>query len=168
MATHSSILAWRIPWMEKPGGLQSTGVAKSRTRLSDFTLTFWTWRRLIMERNSHVPVLSLGRWKQNDRLLTLTHKPEPGPWGGPRVPWEGSSMRRCWSVAGEGPPPCGPHSAVIISPTGVVSTHVSELSARISQMASSGGTWAHGEWSKPKRVVGGSAWLRPALKENIT
>ena len=25
MATHSSILAWKIPWMEKPGGLQSTG-----------------------------------------------------------------------------------------------------------------------------------------------
>ena len=25
MATHSSILAWRIPWMEEPGGLQTTG-----------------------------------------------------------------------------------------------------------------------------------------------
>ena len=25
MATHSSILAWRIPWTEKPGGLQSLG-----------------------------------------------------------------------------------------------------------------------------------------------
>ena len=25
MATHSSILAWRIPWAEKPGGLQSMG-----------------------------------------------------------------------------------------------------------------------------------------------
>ena len=25
MATHSSILAWRIPWMEETGGLQSTG-----------------------------------------------------------------------------------------------------------------------------------------------
>ena len=25
MATHSSVLAWRIPWMEKPGGLQSMG-----------------------------------------------------------------------------------------------------------------------------------------------
>ena len=25
MATHSSILAWIIPWMEEPGGLQSTG-----------------------------------------------------------------------------------------------------------------------------------------------
>ena len=24
-ATHSSILAWKIPWTEKPGGLQSTG-----------------------------------------------------------------------------------------------------------------------------------------------
>ena len=25
MATHSSILAWKIPWMEEPGGLQSIG-----------------------------------------------------------------------------------------------------------------------------------------------
>ena len=29
MATHSSILAWRIPWTEKPDGLQSIGVAES-------------------------------------------------------------------------------------------------------------------------------------------
>ena len=27
-ATHSSILAWRIPWTEEPGGLQSMGVAR--------------------------------------------------------------------------------------------------------------------------------------------
>ena len=26
MATHSTILAWRIPWMEEPGGLQSKGL----------------------------------------------------------------------------------------------------------------------------------------------
>ena len=31
MATHSSILAWRIPWTEEPGGLQSHGVEKSWT-----------------------------------------------------------------------------------------------------------------------------------------
>ena len=31
MATHSSILAWEIPWTEKPGGLQSRGSQKSRT-----------------------------------------------------------------------------------------------------------------------------------------
>ena len=32
MATHSSILAWRLPWTEEPGGLQSTG-RQSQTRL---------------------------------------------------------------------------------------------------------------------------------------
>ena len=31
MVTHSSILAWRIPWTEEPGGLQSMGVTKSQT-----------------------------------------------------------------------------------------------------------------------------------------
>ena len=31
MATHSSILAWRIPWTEESGGLQSMGITKSRT-----------------------------------------------------------------------------------------------------------------------------------------
>ena len=32
MATHSNILAWRIPWTEEPGGLQSIGF-QSRTRV---------------------------------------------------------------------------------------------------------------------------------------
>ena len=41
MATHSSILAWKIPWTEEPNGLLTVhGVTKSRTRLSDFTFTF--------------------------------------------------------------------------------------------------------------------------------
>ena len=31
MATHSSTLAWRIPWTEEPGGLQSTGGKESDT-----------------------------------------------------------------------------------------------------------------------------------------
>ena len=39
LATHSSILAWRIPWMEKPGGLQSMG-SQSLTGLRDFTFAF--------------------------------------------------------------------------------------------------------------------------------
>ena len=33
MATHSSILAWRIPWTDKPGGLQFIGSQKSQTWL---------------------------------------------------------------------------------------------------------------------------------------
>ena len=36
MATHSSILAWKIPWTEEPGRLQSMG-SQSHTQLSDFT-----------------------------------------------------------------------------------------------------------------------------------
>ena len=37
MATHSSILAWKIPWMEEPDRLRSMGVTKSWTQPSDFT-----------------------------------------------------------------------------------------------------------------------------------
>ena len=38
MATHSSTLAWKLPWMEEPGRLQSMG-SLSWTRLSNFTFT---------------------------------------------------------------------------------------------------------------------------------
>ena len=40
MAPHSSTLAWKIPWTEEPGGAIVHGVAKSRTRVGDFTFTF--------------------------------------------------------------------------------------------------------------------------------
>ena len=39
MAPHSSTLAWKIPWTEEPGGLQSMG-SLNRARLSNFTLIF--------------------------------------------------------------------------------------------------------------------------------
>ena len=39
MATHSSILIWEIPWTEEPGVLQSIGLQKSRTWLSNSTAT---------------------------------------------------------------------------------------------------------------------------------
>ena len=37
MGTHSSILAWRVPWTEKPGRLLSKGSQKSQTRLTNHT-----------------------------------------------------------------------------------------------------------------------------------
>ena len=37
MATHSSILAWKIPWAEEPGGLPSMGL-QSQTQLSSHTV----------------------------------------------------------------------------------------------------------------------------------
>ena len=49
MATHSSILAWRIPWMEEHGGPQSTGRKESDTteRLHLYTFTPMLFLRLI-------------------------------------------------------------------------------------------------------------------------
>ena len=59
MATCSSILAWKIPWVEEPGRLQSMGLAKSRTRLSDFPFTFH-FHALEKEMATHSSVLA---WK---------------------------------------------------------------------------------------------------------
>ena len=56
MAPHSSTLAWRIPWMEKPGGLQPMG-SLSQTRLSDFTFTF-RFHALEKETATHSSVLA--------------------------------------------------------------------------------------------------------------
>ena len=56
MAPHSSILAWKIPWMEEPGGLQSMG-SRSRTRLSNFTFTFHS-HALEKEMATHSGVLA--------------------------------------------------------------------------------------------------------------
>ena len=58
MAPHSSTLAWKIPWMEEPGRLLAVhGVAKSRTRLSDFTFTFH-FHALEKEMATHSSVLA--------------------------------------------------------------------------------------------------------------
>ena len=57
MATHSSILAWRIPWTEEPGGLQSIG-SQSQTRL----------KRL----STHAPtILPLGPFISSGQYQTL-------------------------------------------------------------------------------------------------
>ena len=56
MATHSSTLAWKIPWTEGPSGLQSFG-SLSRTRLSDVTFTFH-FHALEKEMATHSSVLA--------------------------------------------------------------------------------------------------------------
>ena len=57
MATHSSTLAWKIPWMEKPGKLQSMGL-QSRTRLSDFAF-FLSFLSLVAQMVKKPPAM----WK---------------------------------------------------------------------------------------------------------
>ena len=55
MAIHSSTLAWKIPWMEGPGGLQSMGLW--RVRVSDFTFPFH-FHALEKEMATHSSVLA--------------------------------------------------------------------------------------------------------------
>ena len=56
MAPHSSTLAWKIPWTEEAGRLQSMG-SQSWTRLSDFTFTFH-FHALEKEMASHSSILA--------------------------------------------------------------------------------------------------------------
>ena len=61
MATHSSILAWRIPWMEEPGGLQSTGSQRvGHDRVTPPSLSFTMEHRVQLWRNA--------LWKQDDEM----------------------------------------------------------------------------------------------------
>ena len=65
MATHSSILAWRIPWTEEPGRLQSMGSQRVRynwaTSLSFFFfLSFFLW--LSSGQESDLPLHGAGVW----------------------------------------------------------------------------------------------------------
>ena len=60
MAPHSSTLAWKIPWTEEPGGLQSMG-SLSRTRLNDFTSIFMHWKRKWQPTPVFLPGVSQGR-----------------------------------------------------------------------------------------------------------
>ena len=57
MTTHSSTLAWKIPWTEEPGRPAVRGVTKSRTRLNYFTFTFH-FHALEKEMATHSSVLA--------------------------------------------------------------------------------------------------------------
>ena len=61
VTTHSSILAWRIPWTEEPGGLQSMG-SQSRTGLGMHLRTWLIYSVVLVsalqQRESVVPVLT--------------------------------------------------------------------------------------------------------------
>ena len=61
MAPHSSTLAWKIPWTEEPGRLQSMGSRRVGHLLSDFTFTIMHWRRKWQPTPVFLPGESQGR-----------------------------------------------------------------------------------------------------------
>ena len=65
MATPSSTLAWKNPWIKEPSRLQSMG-SQSRTRLSDFTL--FHLKSVLIGLTSAMPVVKYGQGKGCPRL----------------------------------------------------------------------------------------------------
>ena len=69
MATHSSALAWKIPWMEEPGRLQSMGLRRvGHDRATSLSLFTFHFHALEKEMATHSSVLA---WR-------LTGMGEPG------------------------------------------------------------------------------------------
>ena len=72
MAAHSSVLAWRIPWTEEPGRLQSMGSQGVRYDWATSTFTFrlaFCWFFM----SSSAPWASLGCWNRVLSTLSLPH-----------------------------------------------------------------------------------------------
>ena len=84
MAIHSSILAWRIPWTEEPGGLQSLGSLRVRHNWATNTLSCRKWNKLFSL------YFELPRWLRWWRICLQCARPGFDPWVG-KIPW-----RRKW------------------------------------------------------------------------
>ena len=123
MATHSSVLAWRIPWAEKPGRLQSMGSHRIGHDWSDLAaaaakvMQYWTSQVVLVVIFSYLPwqdmqetqVQSLGGkipWKRE----TATHS-NILAW---RIPWteEPGGLQSMGSqrVGHNSPPPIHPYT----------------------------------------------------------
>ena len=76
MATHSGTLAWKIPWMEEPGRLQSMGSQRVRhdwmTLLHSLHFTLYHWRRkwqptpVFLPGESHGSLAGHGPWGRRE------------------------------------------------------------------------------------------------------
>ena len=78
MATHSSILAWRIPWTEEPGGLQSTESQRVGPDGSDLVCTY-THTHTHTHKHTHTMVKLEKNFKSAQRLGTrATRSRSPG------------------------------------------------------------------------------------------
>ena len=110
MATHSSTLAWKIPWTEEPGGLQSMGSQEVGTQLNTIIIShpcMTTGKIIVMTIRSFVgKVMSL-----LFNMLSLS-----------QLSFQGTSVLISWLQS---------PSAVILEPTKIKSVIVSTISPSI-------------------------------------
>ena len=75
MATHSSVLAWRIPWTEEPGGIQSMGLQRVGHDWATNTHTLCS-QRAFLHKNS----LRIFDTSRNSEKIERKHTLWPFPW----------------------------------------------------------------------------------------
>ena len=75
MANHSSIPAWRIPWIEEPGRLQSMGLQRVRHDWSDLACM-----HVAMKKQNHLPQFSLVSWVVVTSMDSGIKEPGPDFW----------------------------------------------------------------------------------------
>ena len=76
MATHSSILAWRIPWTEEPGGSQVMG-SQNQTRLSTSTQVLPQHRLLVVSGGAGFLPGAKGQWLWLQSFVTMATGADP-------------------------------------------------------------------------------------------
>ena len=113
MATHSSILAWRIPWTEKPGGLQSMGSPRVEHNWATKHLMWLPWPQslqLSAPCSFSSALQSSGAWHSTHILpqpvflfMKLKHRPRPSSGWQSQLPLQGSKnhLLALWSVVFE-------------------------------------------------------------------
>ena len=100
MATCSSVLAWRLPWIEKPGGLQITELQQSQTRLTRLSVSEGLISIFIFEISDGHPFFvlsflsSLWTWHTAGPLLRVLCGSHRGP-SAPLCPTTAVSIIRC-------------------------------------------------------------------------
>ena len=104
MATHSSTLAWKMPWMEEPGGLLSMGSHRVRHDRSDLASAALAARSVLPSNRPATPLFSPACWElgfQAWAQSTCPELPAQGlvplrcPHPATRTPhgWEGSNLQ---------------------------------------------------------------------------
>ena len=83
MAIHSSILAWRIPWTDEPGGLQSRGSHRVKTELSDWP-TPHTHKHTHTHTHTHTHIQCLEQWF---KVTLFSHATLGCLWGKEELTW---------------------------------------------------------------------------------
>ena len=85
MATHSSILAWRIPWTEEPGGLQSVGLQRAWHDWATFTFCcFFPWCHCDCRYRFYLFVVIVNTGVAKNRFWKPDLQYQPN-WGSPQL-----------------------------------------------------------------------------------